>query len=207
MKTIILIRHGQSETNVAKVFTGQLDSALTDAGWEQARLMADYVEKYPIEKLYVSSLQRAIHTAGEIAKRQNCPMELRDDLREIHSGLWQGLCFEEIAERFPANYQLWRTDMVNAAPEGGETCRAFYDRVTRCLQEILQAPEQTVCLVCHATPIRMMESFILEKPAQEIPWVPNASVTVYTYDGGFQCIERGTSDFLGDLSSNLPKSI
>ena len=207
MKTIILIRHGQSQTNVQKVFTGQLDADLTDAGRVQAQRMAEYVDKYPVEKLYVSSLQRAIHTAEAIARRQNCPVEKRDELMEINSGLWQGLTFVQIAEKFPDTHMAWKTDIDNAAPDGGETVRQLYDRVTAFLNKVLAGPEQTVCFVCHATPIRMMESYILSKPAQEIPWVPNASVTAYTYDGSFQCIERGTCDFLGSLSSNLPKNI
>jgi len=40
-----------------------------------------------------------------------------------------------------------------------------------------------------------------------MPWVPNASVTVYTYDGTFHLEKRGVSDFLEDLQSNLPKTI
>ena len=207
MKTIILIRHGQSETNVAKVFTGQLNANLTETGRAQARLMAQYVDKYDIEKLYVSSLQRAVDTAQAIIERKNCPMELRDDLQEINSGMWQGLTFEQIAEKFPDTHMAWKTDFDHATPDGGETVRELYDRVTTFFKKVLQSKEKTICLVCHATPIRIMESYILGKPAQEIPWVPNASVTVYTYDGNFQCVERGSCDFLGNLSSNLPKSI
>lgn len=207
MKTIILIRHGESETNIRKVFTGQLNADLTPAGREQARLMAEYLDKYRVEKLYVSSLQRAVDTAAPILLRQNCSMEKRDELMEINSGLWQGLTFVQIAEKFPNTHLAWKTDIDGATPDGGETVRQLYDRVTAFLEAILDTPEETICFVCHATPIRMLESYILGKPAQEIPWVPNASVTVYTYDGAFHTVERGTCDFLGNLSSNLPKNI
>ncbi|MBE6957852.1 MAG: histidine phosphatase family protein [Ruminococcaceae bacterium] len=207
MKTIILIRHGESETNTRKVFTGQLNAALTQTGREQARLMAEYLDKYEVDKLYVSSLQRAVDTAKPIVQRQNCPVELCDELMEINSGLWQGLTFVQISERFPDTHAAWKIDIDNAAPDGGETCRQLFDRVTVFLKKVLQEPEETVCFVCHATPIRMLESYFLNKPAQEIPWVPNASVTVYTYDGTFHAAERGSCGFLGSLSSNLPKSI
>lgn len=207
MKTIILIRHGESETNIRKVFTGQLNAALTPVGREQARLMAEYLDKYKVDKLYVSSLQRAVDTAQPILQRQNCPVDLRDELMEINSGLWQGLTFAEIAERFPNTYMAWKTDIDGATPDGGETCRQLYDRVTAFFEKVLETSEETICFVCHATPIRMLESYILGKPAQEIPWVPNASVTAYSYDGAFCCVERGTCDFMGDLCSNLPRNI
>lgn len=210
MKRIIMVRHGQSESNVRKTFTGQLDAPLTDVGREQARRMARYLDKYRIDKICVSPLDRAVETAQAIASRQNCPVEKRDELMEINSGLWQGLTFAEIAEKYPQTYEVWRTDIGKATPEGGETCRELYDRVTAFFKKVLEMPEETVCLVCHAIPIRMMESYIRcgsVDGAQEIGWVPNASVTVYEYDGSFREVERGTCDFLGDLCSKLPKNI
>ena len=210
MKTVIMVRHGQSESNVKKTFTGQLNALLTQTGREQALRMAQYLDKYRIDKIYVSSLERAVETAQPIALRQNCPVEKRDELMEINSGLWQGLTFTEIAEKYPQTYEAWRENIGLATPDGGETCKQLYDRVTAFFEKVLEAPEETICLVCHATPIRMLESYIqcgCVAGAQEISWVPNASVTVYTYDGKFTEVERGTCDFLGELCTNLPKNI
>lgn len=210
MKRIIMVRHGQSETNVQKVFTGQLDAPLTSDGRRQACLMAEYLNKYQVDKIYASPLQRAVDTAQAIARLQNCAVEKCNAIMEINSGLWQGLTFDQIAEQYPQTYADWKSDMGKAHPEGGESCVQLYDRVTAFLQEVLTKPEETVCLVCHATPIRMMESFIRTGTvdgAREITWVPNASVTVYEYDGTFHELERGVSDFLGDLRTNLPKNI
>ena len=210
MKKIIMVRHGESVTNVSRVFTGQLDVPLTETGREQARRMAEYMDKYHVDKIYASPLDRAVDTAQTIAIRQNCTVETNDAIMEINAGLWQGITFGEIAENYPQTYQVWRTDIGSAAPEGGETCVQLYDRVTGFLQKVLQEPEETVCLVCHAIPIRMMESYIEAgslKAAQQIPWVPNASVTVYGYDGDFHAVEWGTCEYLGDLLTNLPKTI
>lgn len=210
MKTMILVRHGESETNVSKAFTGQLDIPLTATGREQARRMAQYLDQYRMEKIYVSPLERAVDTANAIAARQKCDIEANDALMEINAGKWQGLTFVEIAEKYHQTYQVWKSDLGSAAPEGGETCQELYDRVTSFFEMLLGQQEETVCLVCHATPIRMIESYIKGSSvaaAQEITWVPNASVTVYQYDGAFHEVERGTCDYLGDLLTNLPKSI
>ena len=210
MKTIIMVRHGQSVTNLDKVFTGQLDAPLTDIGRQQARLMAQYLDFYQVNRIFASPLQRAVDTADAIAVRQNCTVEKCSAIMEINSGHWQGLTFDEIAKRYPVTYQAWKTDIGSAEPDSGETCVQLYDRVTAFFKEMLQMDEKTICLVCHATPIRMMESYMLAGSvagAQEIPWVPNASVTVYEYDGTFRAVERGTCDFLGDIRSNLPKNI
>lgn len=208
MKTVILIRHGESETNLKKVFTGQLDTPLTHNGKNQAVLMAEYVSRYSIDKIYVSPLQRAVDTARSIVQRQNCPMERCDAFQELYAGQWQGKTFEEIAREYPESYEIWRKNIGMAAPEGGETCEEMYRRVTNAFVEILgNTSDKVVCIVCHAIPIRMMESYMQQKSPQEISWVPNASVTVYEYDGAFREIERGTCAYLGQMQTNLPKNI
>ncbi len=208
MRTFIMVRHGQSETNVKKAFTGQIDAPLTDMGREQAQRMAAYVNQYKVDKIYASSLDRAVETASYIARTQNCPIERCDALREINAGVWQGLTFEEVSRRYPHTHRDWKENFDTAAPDGGETCEQVYRRVTQWFEEILlHTSEETVCMVSHAIPIRMMEKYILNIPAQEIPWAPNASVTVYTYDGTFHPVVRGYSDHLGDMQTNLPKNI
>lgn len=211
LKTIILVRHGQSETNVAKVFTGQLNASLTPIGLEQAERMARYVAQYPVEKVYASSLHRAVETAAPICRMFNCPMETSNDLREILAGAWEGISFEEIAERYPDEYAIWRQDFGKARPNGGESCKELYQRVVRIFRHIVEnTPEKVICIVSHAIPIRMMQCYITYgsvDAADKMPWVPNASVTVYTYDGDYHLQKQGVSDFLGEMQSNLPKTI
>ena len=194
-----------------KVFTGQLNAALTPIGIEQAERMARYVAKYPVEKVYVSSLQRAVDTAKPICRILGCPMEAADTLRELYAGVWQGLSFEEIAERYPDSYAVWRQDIGAAHPDGGESCKELYERVIKTFRYILEnSREKVICIVSHAIPIRMIESYITYgnvDGAAKMPWVPNASVTVYDYDGQFHLQEQGVSDFLEEMQTNLPKTI
>lgn len=211
IKTIILVRHGQSTTNLNGVFTGQLDAPLTELGLEQAHRMAAYLDSYTIDHIYASSLTRAVETAQAIALRQNCPLETADAFREINAGFWQGLTFDEIARRYPKTYGTWKTDIGAAEPDGGESCRLLYERVIGAFRVLAEDSEnRTICIVAHAIPIRMIESYITANTvavAKDIPWVPNASVTVYQFDGSYHAIVRGYSDFLLDLQTNLPKSI
>ena len=211
MKTVILIRHGESTTNVLKIFTGQLDTPLTETGMKQAQLMAAYLDRFQIEKVYASTLSRACETAAAIVNRQRCPMETCDAFREINAGYWQGLSFEEISEKYTDTYRCWKENLGKAHPDGGESCSSLYNRVISQLLKIVEdTPEQTVCIVTHATPIRMIESYIsggCVEYAQNISWVPNASASVYHYDGVFHPVIRGYCGYLGDMLTNLPKTI
>lgn len=211
MKTIILVRHGESETNLTKQFTGQLDIPLTATGRQQAERMAVFVDQFKIDKIYASSLSRAYETAMAIVRRQNCPIEKRDAFREINAGYWHGLTFDEISTRFPDTYKIWKENLDQAHPDGGESTQALYDRVSSEFERIIfKTDDQVICIVAHATPIRMIESYIIGKSlqyAQDISWVPNASTSIYQYDGQFTTVKRGCCDYLGDMLTNLPKNI
>ncbi|MBR5235962.1 MAG: histidine phosphatase family protein [Clostridia bacterium] len=211
MKTIILVRHGESETNTLKVFTGQLDASLTDMGREQARLMAEAIDVYKPDVVYTSPLERAVETAMAICNRHGCELIKNPSFCEIYAGKWQGITFDEIAAKYPDTYKTWKEDISKAKPEGGESCQALYDRVTKGFRAVLDDAADTVCIVAHATPIRMMESYMyggsIER-AKDIFWVNNASLSIYQYDGKeFHTVKRSFCDYLGDKKTNLPKSI
>lgn len=211
MKTILLVRHGESETNLTKCFAGQLNTPLTPKGHLQAEAMAEYLDRYAIDRIYASSLQRALDTAQAIVQRQNCPLVRCDAFREINAGIWQGMTYSEIARIYPDSYQVWRENIALAWPEGGESCRQLYDRVIRLFTQLAETDgEETICIVAHATPIRMIESYIAAGSAdlaQSLSWVPNASTTVYRYDGAYHKVLWGENAYLGDMATNLPKSI
>ena len=68
MTTLIFVRHGQSESNLAKVFTGQGNTKLTPLGRAQAERTAEYLRDFPISRIYASDLDRAMETASPTAK-------------------------------------------------------------------------------------------------------------------------------------------
>ncbi len=211
MTNIILIRHGESETNLTKSFTGQLDVPLTERGKMQAEAVAEYLDQFKIDIIYASPLSRAYETAEAIARRKDCKLKIKDAFCEINAGLWQGLTFDEISERYPDTYKLWKEDIARAIPDGGESCLRLFQRVTDEFRRIIEKRDKkTICIVTHATPIRMMESYMiagtLEK-AKDISWVPNASASFYCYDGDFVTIKRGNCDYLGNMITNLPNNI
>lgn len=212
MKTIILIRHGESETNLSKKFTGQLDIGLTERGIRQAELMAKYLDNYDIDVIYASSLKRAYNTAMPIKVHQGCKIIKCDDFKEINAGAWHGKTFDEIKKEFPnENRMFWTEDISKTKIPGGESCVELYERVVKKFRDIVEdGKENTVCIVTHATPIRMIESYMSGKGigmAKDIDWVPNASASIYRYDGKFETVHRGYCEYLGDMLTNLPKGV
>ena len=64
---IYLVRHGQSEANISNYYQGQLDTHLTQEGFEQAQKVAlRFKEINDFDIIYTSDLKRAYDTAKAI---------------------------------------------------------------------------------------------------------------------------------------------
>jgi hypothetical protein len=69
---LYVFRHGQSEDNENMIFSGWRNSKLTQKGIDQALDLADKLQDKKIDKLYSSTLSRAIDTMRyAISKNQN----------------------------------------------------------------------------------------------------------------------------------------
>ena len=60
---LILIRHGESDGNVQRMFCGFKDVELTKKGIYQAERLAYRLKGLPVDEVYCSDLKRAKHTA------------------------------------------------------------------------------------------------------------------------------------------------
>ena len=80
MAKIYLFRHGQSEFNLKKIFTGWMDAKLTELGVEQAKNLGEMLSDKKIDIAYVSRLSRAKDTLIEVLKfHPECKETIVDD--------------------------------------------------------------------------------------------------------------------------------
>ena len=117
MTTLICIRHGQSEINLARRLTGQLDPPLTPLGVEQARRTAEFLRSQPITRIYSSDLVRCMDTAAPTAAMHGLPVIPEPAFREIFAGKWEGMTFDAITAAYPESHHVWMTDMGRAHPD------------------------------------------------------------------------------------------
>jgi 2,3-bisphosphoglycerate-dependent phosphoglycerate mutase len=119
---IILLRHGLSQWNAEKKFTGWVDVPLAAAGEEEARRAGELIKKSHIEidLAYSSVLQRAKNTMKivlQILDKQNIPQFFSWRLNERHYGALQGLNKVEMAEKYGAEQvKLWRRSYSTRPP-------------------------------------------------------------------------------------------
>jgi 2,3-bisphosphoglycerate-dependent phosphoglycerate mutase len=136
MKTLVLLRHGESAWNKENRFTGWTDVDLTAKGIEEARAAGRLLraEGFDFDFTFTSVLKRAIRTLnlalGEM-DRLWLPVEKDWHLNERHYGALQGLNKAETAAKFGEEQVLvWRRsyDIPPPALEPGDERDASRDR-------------------------------------------------------------------------------
>ncbi|WP_061291852.1 bifunctional RNase H/acid phosphatase [Herbidospora cretacea] len=166
--TLILLRHGQTALSVEKRFSGLGDPPLTELGESQAEKAATRLAEAKLDAIVSSPLGRARQTAEAVAKATGLPVHVDEDLRETDFGAWEGRTFAEIRERWPHETNAWLADPA-VAPPGGESFQAAGHRVQRARERILAAhPGETVLLVSHVTPIKLLVRHALNAPPEAL---------------------------------------
>jgi probable phosphoglycerate mutase len=155
--TTILLRHGDTRLSPEHRFSGQLDLPLSAHGTRQAKAAAGRLAAgAPIDVVVSSPLQRALDTAAIAAAELGLTPVTDDDLRETHFGDWDGYTLEEVQQRWPAAVAAWRRD-PEQAPPGGESFADTAHRVNRACDRLLRDHGgQTVLVVSHVTPIKIL---------------------------------------------------
>jgi broad specificity phosphatase PhoE len=148
MTEIVLIRH--AETDLAGTFCGHSDPDLNAAGEHRLRSIIEEVAPLGITRIYSSDLRRASRAAVAIGEWIGAPVELRSGLREIHFGLWEGLTWEQVQQRYPTEAELWMGEFpAQPAPEG-EAYRDFVARVEAEFKNVIaQCKNVTLAVVTH----------------------------------------------------------
>jgi ribonuclease H / adenosylcobalamin/alpha-ribazole phosphatase len=179
--TIILLRHGDTRMSPEHRFSGQSDLPLSASGTRQAKAAACRLAAgAPIDALISSPLQRAVDTAAIAAAELRLTTVMDDDLRETDFGDWDGFTLEEIQQRWPADVALWRHD-PQQPPPGGESFADTAQRVNRACDRLLRDHSgQTVLVVSHISPIKILLCRALGVPLD----------TIYRLYLGSACISK-----------------
>ena len=160
----ILLRHGQTPMSVQKRYAGRTDVPLTDTGVQQAADVAKRLATAGLGVIVTSPLQRTAQTAQAVAAVTGAAVVTDGGFRETDFGAWEGLTFTEVRERWPAELTAWLAD-PEVAPPGGESFTDVNARVTAALDRVLAARAgQTVLIVSHVTPIKMLVAAALLAP-------------------------------------------
>ena len=155
MTRIYLVRHAEAEGNLYRLAQGQFNGLVTRRGYDQIRALRRRFEGVKIDAVYSSDLFRARTTARAVSEVRGLPITLREELREVNLGWWEGLTWQEIGQRDPEQLHFFHTDLSRLHVEGGESAARARDRVMAELCRIGAMHEgQTVAVFSHGAVIR-----------------------------------------------------
>ncbi len=150
MTRILLVRHGETTWNQQGRYQGQVDTPLSERGWEQGRLLAQALAPVKIDACYASPLSRAFETAKLCADLHGLPVTMDKRLLEIAHGEWEGLLAEDVQKKWPDLLQKWRTTVVDAPMPDGEAIDEVADRSMAAFNDIADLnPDKTVLVAAH----------------------------------------------------------
>jgi probable phosphoglycerate mutase len=173
----VLLRHGDTRLSPEHRFSGLRDLPLSADGIRQAKAAGRLASGAPIDAIVTSPLRRAADTA---ASELGLTAATDDDLRETDYGEWEGFTLAEIQQRWPAAAAAWQHDPAQAPP-GGESFADTARRVHQACDRLLRDHHgQTVLLVSHVTPIKILLCRALDVPL----------ATVYRMYLGSACINE-----------------
>jgi probable phosphoglycerate mutase len=205
LRTLILVRHGESEWNRAGRIQGQVNSPLTDLGISQARAISDYLSGIFLNQeleIYSSPLERAIQTAQIIVKgidHLSSEVIIEERLNDFNLGEISGTYgWDKVAEIFPEQAQLRLQDPMRFHPSGGESGAEFEARL-RSLMEELMGDDKTKLFVSHGIVNKFIRGIYKNISGKEMINLGESQNTIY-------CLEHGDETEIKIPPSNREKN-
>lgn len=198
---LVLVRHGQSHSNVERrLDTRPPGAALTDLGREQARKVPRALS-HPPALLAHSVAVRAAQTAAEIAPATGLAPQEFDGLHEVQVGALEMRNDDEAIAEFESVYQRWQSGDLDVAMPGGETGNDVLDRYVPVLTQLRMRHlddddwNGDIVVVSHGAAIRLVAAvlagvdgtFALDHHLANTETVVLAPIT----DGRWSCVQWG----------------
>ncbi|HEB0896187.1 MULTISPECIES: adenosylcobalamin/alpha-ribazole phosphatase [Citrobacter] len=161
-----LVRHGETEANVAGLYSGHAPTPLTERGIAQAQTLGTLLRNVPVDNVLCSELERARHTTQLILAEREVPVRNMPELNEMFFGDWEMRHHRDLAREDAENYAVWCNDWQNATPTNGEGFQAFSQRVERFIAQLADYKAcQNLLVVSHQGVLSVLIARLLSMPA------------------------------------------
>lgn len=164
MKTLYIVRHGETEWNKIGKYQGITDVPLNENGIAQAKACGNALKDVHFDRILSSDLSRALVTAETIRGNRQLEITTDERLREINFGDWEKLLFSEIEERWPGLIdQMYRRPDIVKVPNG-ESFQEVQDRAWSAVADFLNEnnEDETILITCHGGTIRTILCKLLD---------------------------------------------
>jgi probable phosphoglycerate mutase len=207
--TLYFIRHGETVYSRTGGYCGEIDPELTPEGIQMAEAFGKAYASLDWSAVYVSPMKRTIATAKPLCDAIGIEMQLRDGLKEIRYGKWEGKDTDYVKEHYLDDYVRWLTEPAWNPPTGGETSTEIASRASLVIAEIESKYKNgNVLVVSHKATIRIILCSLLGidlgRYRDRID-MPAASISVVKFDPHGPLLQRlGDRSYMEDELRYLP---
>ncbi len=177
---IYLLRHAAPPEQARNRYWGKRDPGTDAANLATVAAHAGLIPDASA-KVVSSPLERCVRTADVLAKTIGISVETDPELEEIDFGLFDGLTFAEVSQKFPEQADAWARQGDRYAFPDGESIHDFFHRTTAAWKKWRDADERSVVLVTHAGVIACWMCLFLGLPlARRFSFAPSyAALTAF----------------------------
>ncbi len=181
---LYVIRHGQSEDNVARRHSGWAECSLTQQGMEDARKAGELLRGVKFEKVFSSDTRRARQTCALALPEMQDAVEYTPLIRETNVGSLTGMEVAECQRLWGEEYDS-RRKARNFCPYGGENLAMHMERVREFLTIVQNGGWETAAAFSHGGSIHCMLDIVTGAVQDKTEYpCSNGGVSVFTFENG-----------------------
>lgn len=189
MVKVYLVRHCQTEGNLARVFQGSIDTPISEEGKTQLDLLSIRFRNISYDKIYSSPLGRAMTTAEAVNRFHKNTIIPVSDFREINAGKMEGMQWDEIPKQFPEEAKKWNEQTDKFTPEDGEKMTAVYSRMSKAFEKVLSDAKdgETIVIVSHGAALRTLNCYLTFHDVEKLTEMDigvNTAVSLWECENG-----------------------
>ena len=183
---IILMRHGQTDYNLAGVYMGRrLDASINETGKVQMEQTIPELQSLKPEVIISSPMKRTRESAEIIGNALEIPIEFDDRITEIDIGSLSGKSKAGASSlmnlSLEAAIQQYRMGQYDYSPFGGESAKDILERTERFLKGLKQRKEKCIVIMSHGGLVRSLHRVITGNVSLVDKGIANAALIVLEY--------------------------
>lgn len=179
---LYVARHGETMWNIENKLQGWSDSALTNNGVRNAKLLGERLKNVHFQSVYSSSSERALTTTNIVFENRNESIIPLDDLREIQLGNWEGQTFAQLERQYPQQFPAFIQRSANYSPEQGESFAEVQTRIKNVVDRIIAENESgNIFIMTHSVCIEVLLAYYQNISLDQLgtlPTIHGTSVTI-----------------------------
>lgn len=138
---ITFIRHGSTVYTDSDILNDDINyPPLNELGRIEMERISKWIQSrgLKVDKIYSSDSCDCIKSAGILSKVLKQDFEVIPDLYTRRAGKWNGLSFEQIMEKYPDEFVLYKENKADFSPQDGESLNKLNERVESVISNLIK---------------------------------------------------------------------